>query len=452
MEITLNKEQEEGAEKIRKFLESSDRVFRLTGRAGSGKTTMLKYALKDFMNKKTSRWDDTPKVIGIATSHKAKKILKNSIPECTTFASAFGFKTKIVGDKEVFIPEKNLKKLPIGRLNIPLFVHDEVSMYSNAHLDLLLKEHPIFSKIILLGDSAQLPPITEDHTVPPDSDSPCFTLPLPEHCQHNLTDRVRQGEGNPILDLSDICIEEIFGGHDITRVVSKILEPCLDEKGNGYKVMSYEEAAKEYIAKNDFLNNKIITYRNAKAVVPINKQIRKEVIPGAKETIEPGDLIFMTNNFYYDDGGYEFMIENAEDLKIEDVTIEMFEYKHLPFPIECFKGYVENDELGRRRFIITPTKEGTSEYFKALAILEKMAMKKGWKIFYDFKNSFSSFTYSFAINAYRSQGSTYENVYIDLNDILSLNQLTDKRKLQTIYTALTRAQKQVIFFNRNAKI
>lgn len=43
------------------------------------------------------------------------------------------------------------------------------------------------------------------------------------------------------------------------------------------------------------------------------------------------------------------------------------------------------------------------------------------------------------------QGSGFTNVYIDIADIMS-TPISDKRKLQTLYTAITRATHQVIFF------
>ena len=52
---------------------------------------------------------------------------------------------------------------------------------------------------------------------------------------------------------------------------------------------------------------------------------------------------------------------------------------------------------------------------------------------------FCEFTMGYAINSYKSQGSTYQNVFIDLMDILETGPLTPKRKLQAVFTALTRA-------------
>lgn len=449
-----NEGQKELTEKIGKFLKSSERVFLITGRAGSGKTTALIWALESLLEKQKSKrgsYNYTPLVAGITTAHKAKNVLRSSIPDCYTFASAFGFVAKIKNGKQVFVPEKNLTTTPIGRCYVDVFVHDEVSMYTQSMLDLMLKQHPVFSKIILLGDPAQLPPIVEDLTIGADKDSPVFELDLPEWCRHDLKERVRQNVTNPILDLADLCIDEIENdkSRSLTRVIEKILSNGLVD-GKGYKVMPYQEAMEEYVGLSDFLNNKVITYRNEKACIPINRDLRKIVMPEANELLVPGDIIFMTSNFRVFRDGEKFNIENSEDLKVESVDKIDFRFPGIDYPIECYKGYVQSNLMGQVRYVITPTELGLNSYHKALEYLKigAIANPKLWKAFYDFKASFSEFTYAFAINSYKSQGSTYDNVYIDLMDMLSVTTLTDKRKLQSIYTSLTRAKNTVTFFKR----
>jgi len=92
-------------------------------------------------------------------------------------------------------------------------------------------------------------------------------------------------------------------------------------------------------------------------------------------------------------------------------------------------------------YIITPTELGMIEYDKTLARLKSYANQNRalWPNVYAFTDSFCDFTMGYAINAYKTQGSTYKNVFIDLMDILETKPLTPKRKLQTIFTALTRA-------------
>ena len=70
---------------------------------------------------------------------------------------------------------------------------------------------------------------------------------------------------------------------------------------------------------------------------------------------------------------------------------------------------------------------------------------KKWEDFYNFRDTFADVSYGYAFTAYKAQGSGFTNVYVDLNDILS-TPISDKRKLQTLYTAITRATHQVIFF------
>ena len=53
--------------------------------------------------------------------------------------------------------------------------------------------------------------------------------------------------------------------------------------------------------------------------------------------------------------------------------------------------------------------------------------------------------YGYAITAYKAQGSSYDSIYLDINDVLLTRPLTPKRKLQTIYTAITRARNNVYF-------
>ena len=64
-------------------------------------------------------------------------------------------------------------------------------MITHEMLKIIMKETSIFSKIILMGDQMQLPPIGDDMKY--DEDSPVFYLDLPDNCSHTLTERVRQG-------------------------------------------------------------------------------------------------------------------------------------------------------------------------------------------------------------------------------------------------------------------
>lgn len=435
-EMILTPDQEILVEKILKFLKSDEKYFRIIGRAGSGKTTAIKFALKRLLEEDGPNPQGMPNVAGIALAHKAKNVLgKTSIPFVRTFASAYGFKehfNKETGER-TFEPATYFEEPPIGHLDIPVFVHDEVSQYSASMLKIVMDKTSIFSKVIFMGDRAQLPPI--DKNMPIDADSPVFDIPLPESCQHELKERIRQKAGNPILELSDIIIEEIFGRQNLNRVIMEILKPKLYD-GKGYLCVPKQTLYTSYVDGGNFLENKIIAFRKD-CVKQVNIDIRNMIFPNARETLVKGDLVFMTNNFKSEQPFYK--LNNADEFITGDVNVFNVVAANADQEIECYYGKVDTGFVNS--FVVTPTENGMYYYEQNLERLRAHAnFNKGlWKKVYEFTDSFCDFTMGYGINAYRCQGSTYQNVFIDLVDILTTRPLTPKRKLQTIYTALTRA-------------
>ena len=58
-------------------------------------------------------------------------------------------------------------------------------------------------------------------------------------------------------------------------------------------------------------------------------------------------------------------------------------------------------------------------------------------------NLFNEMNYGYSINIYNSQGSTYDEVFIYLNDIINLKPVNLKDKYKALYTAMTRAKNKV---------
>jgi len=69
------------------------------------------------------------------------------------------------------------------------------------------------------------------------------------------------------------------------------------------------------------------------------------------------------------------------------------------------------------------------------------ARKKAWSSFWELKNTFQSVRYAYALTAHRAQGSTYDNVFVDMADITANK---DKREAyRALYVACTRARTAV---------
>jgi ATP-dependent exoDNAse (exonuclease V) alpha subunit len=443
-EIIFTKGQEIAIDKLHKFLDSDQKVFVLTGAGGTGKTFVIKHALARQIrdDEKRNISDYNRNIIGITLSHKAKNVLiRASIPYSVTFASAYGFKEVINEDgSRDFKPAKHPETVPVGHLQIPIFVHDEVSQYSQYMLNTVLEKTSMFSKIIMMGDPAQLPPIDKNMEI--DADSPVFTMDIPDSCKHELTELVRQDKMNPTVELLQILREEIKGAYNLNRVIGEILQPKIrDDKG--YECIDQNKIFDEYIRLGSFIDTKIIAFRNFR-ITALNKEVRNRLFNYTPNSLVPGDLIFMTNTFVEENK--RFTLKNSDEFFIESVDRVVIDSEHANNVIECYVGRVKT-ESNNDAYVIAPTENGIEDYNNTVNMLVNFAKQNSflWRNKYEFTDSFSEFTMGYAINAYRCQGSTYKNVFVDLLDILNTGPLTPKRKLQTIYTATSRATHKTYF-------
>ena len=448
--LTLTDSQAELLPKMEAFLEGPDRAFLLIGKPGVGKTTMTRIVLDKYIqaDRNGQHEKGTQNVAGIAMAHQAKNVLGEHIPYVYTFASAYGLKEKYDDHtgKRSFVYDPNFKGELVGRKSIPVFVHDEVSMYTQEMLDIVMDNLSSFSKVIFMGDSAQLPPIIDDDSVEKDEDSPIFRMDFPEHCRHELTERVRQAEGNPILELSDVMREQIFGDHLINPVIEAMRNSSVVD-GVGFQSVRYKDLL-DHISQKDIMQTRILAYRN-KAINWFNPEVRNHLLNNPKDRIVEGDVIIMKENFYYDDkaNGNKFVIQNSESFRIKNVqpfiarhTVDGQKYK--------FDAYVARIEEERKdRLFIVPTYEGQQQFDYVLQQVADKCRKRlvSWEEFWNMKKIFCEFTYGYASSIHKAQGSGFKDVYVDVNDILMTGPITDKVKLQAIYTAITRARENVYF-------
>lgn len=459
--------QEQGINKLTEFLNKpitndiNSRVFVLKGKAGTGKTTMIRYALKDYLEDDASYAEagsvfaKTNNVLGVTLSHKAKEVLRGSIPDVTTFAAYFGMKQIYHEDGSIeFKPDQfSLEK---ARCNepIPIIVHDEVSMYDISMINLIIEKTNKNSKIILMGDAGQLPPINTEG----DKDSPAFTLFMN---QHELVERVRQTEGNPIVDLSDIIYEEIFGNQDLNRVLTRIeAEPVLVD-GLGYDKLSYQDFLQFYKeCSKDYRDAKVTAYRNTQ-VDMFNNSIRNFIYQNPDQMYIKGELIYMNETFRTPIPGTDvpmFTFYNSQEYMVE-ITSE----KEI-MGIKAYSLFINKDTYPNKRdlqrteqpHMFAVSEKGKTDYNTQVFLKRKYALEaKGthaklkWKNYYEFINKFAQISYAYCFTMHKIQGSTYRRIFIDYYDILTIPHLSNKRKLQALYTSLTRASHNATFLTRN---
>ena len=448
----------------------NSRVLVLIGPAGSGKTTLIKYAFEDLIECdedldiddekmfRPSLFKSLPNVVGVCVAHKAKRNLKKSIPFVKTFASYFNMDSDVTidGNRE-FVVNPSKLSTSMAKKYIRVVVHDEVSMYDHAMIQLVLKETHPNTKIILMGDDAQLPPINSEG----DEDSPAFKLKNIV----KLKERVRQTEGNPILELSDIIREEIYGNKDIGRILSAMKEHSLDD-GKGFTSLRYRDFLNDYKNSTDnYIESKVIAYRN-EAINNFNGHIRNYLHPNTHALYSKGEIIYMNDTYFNElkeeispidhleeimmlDENKEYRCYNSDEYTILNVEIAMLEN------IKVYKVWVK-DENDRLVYIPFVHPEGEAEWKKRYYGLTNLANKAidyekrkyFFKLRWGFVRKFGNGAYAYALTAYKAQGSGYKNIYVDVNDIVTLDKISAKRKLQTLYTAITRAEHKVTFLKQ----
>jgi ATP-dependent exoDNAse (exonuclease V) alpha subunit len=81
---------------------------------------------------------------------------------------------------------------------------------------------------------------------------------------------------------------------------------------------------------------------------------------------------------------------------------------------------------------------------EASAILKQLAKEKNWKDFFDVKEKVADLRPTYACTVHKSQGSTYDNVFIDLYSIGKNNKPNEVARL--LYVAVTRASNNVYLY------
>lgn len=463
--ISFTNGQKIAVEGLIKFFDSdydnSRRIYGLTGSPGVGKTFVTKYIVN-----KSKLPNSTIKCC--APTHKACRVLGNAVGMKTeTIHSVFGFRPNL--NLEEFDYNNPIFK-PVGEPkleNVRVLIVDEASMLNAglvSYINNVCGEHLI--KILYIGDSSQLAPVNEKVSI---AFTNCVKV-------YELTEVVRQEDDNPIKELLDIIRDDIKNKTlNSLAFIASNKYPCYNEKGDGFAVIrerEFNNIIKEKFNDENYTKNielyKVIAYTNIK-VNYWNNIIRNEIIIDAdRNFITTNDLI-MSYETILDEFG-STIINNSEEYIIK----QMINYTDNKYG---FKGFliqfqmVNGGNITKPLFIIDHQDRFTiSQYVKVLDTMIKDARNatggtraKRWKEYYEFKEHYLLATnirrgdtiiyprdidYAFAITANKAQGSTYSNVFVDVNDIVfsKTGMLRDNKDelLRRLYVAISRAKHEVI--------
>lgn len=434
-EFTLNAEQTEALDKLSSFSESKN-FFVLKGYAGTGKSTVI----AEWVKRMTTRPDNLPEgkiwrrpnICLTAPTNKASNVLSDKASEiklaveCSTIHSLLNLRMVWQKDKQVLVPSRSDDGT--GFEDYDYVVIDECSMINEELLQYILDAQEFAgNKVIFMGDPCQLPPVKE-------KESASFTI-VKEPME--LTQVMRQADGSNILPLSLYLRDLIIAGGK--AYPSKIFT-FVDGKTVDYKpakdnlddILDWMEAT-HY---DDAWDTRHIAWTN-RVVDSWNDMIRDRIYGSDRDEWMADENIVTTSpvldpvesRVVYSTDTMLTIRGNISESSLDGVPVWKIPVK---------------SEQGKRFILRVVQKRGQKTYAdKKAALLQEAKSNKAWRPFYAFCESFNSIKPAHSMTAHRSQGSTFDEVYVSLDNILQNPRR--KESLQCLYVAATRPRTRLVF-------
>jgi hypothetical protein len=425
--MPLTTHQEEKKDEIITHLKNGIKIILLLGSAGTGKTFLAGELVKLFKRDFTiNPIYNNGKIYALAPTNKALAVLMgkiNSPVEFKTNHSALkmrmGQPDRTTGLRK-FYREKSYGKKDDDFKYCKIACSDECSML-NSELVGYMEEYRF--PIIYMGDDKQINPIGEPF-------SPVFHK---NYTTVRLTEIIRQGAGNPIIDLSN----------DLDMIYFK--EPNMIN-GKGYTYSNAKHLLIDNLAEvNGTDEMKYLAY-HVDAVDEMNRLVRLKRY-GNPNKIEKDETILFNSpfgNFYTSQEVKVEQVQTITDYILVPARNTRFDKDNIPISNTDrikIKYYRINDSIN--------VLHEQSEYIfkKILLGIEFYCEKHGWdwRGKYFFLEQFADIKYNHAITVHKSQGSTYKEAIINIGDILQNRNVEERTRL--LYTGITRASDVVILNN-----
>lgn len=410
-----NAGQKAAADAFFDFLLTDQKEFHISGAAGVGKTFLMSYIIDNTM----TQYHKTCDLLGIkplytdvvmtATTNKAAAALSTAVGRPTSTIHSF-LNLRVQDDfstgKTLLTRTRDWKV----HQNLIIFI-DECSMI-DADLDAMIQEGTQDCKIVYVGDHNQLPPVFEKKSSIYRRKAPFF----------ELTEPMRNNNQPALMAVCQQLRETVETG--VFKPI-QIVPGVIDYLGDA----AMQDKIAEYFQPGTNLTTRILAYSN-KHVTDYNGYIRElrqlptEFIPG--EVVVNNAAIRMGNNqmsaeqeFTISDtkGIVNHVIEGGVDLAVQLVELSN-EYGDIIYSVPV---PVDKDHYNR--------------------LLKYYAGRKNWERYYYLKNNYPDLRPRDAATVHKSQGSTYQSVFIDLENISKCTQEDVAARL--LYVAFSRARERV---------
>ncbi len=501
MNIALTDEQQNAYNVLTKFVKNKqEKEMLLIGYAGTGKTTLISKFIIDTANKKKIN-----KLAVVAPTHKAVNIIKSKLLsdiddniknkiEITTVHSLLSY--------NMYVDKKGTKFFAKGKhktdlLKYDLIIIDECSMLSNQivnDLDILKQN----TKILYVGDPAQLPPVNHSESKIFNKNIKNIKLEQIIRTKNEIIHNLSQSHRFWIFDYSkipnlnnfqseNITFESVknkeiwlnkfvdtIKTNDLNNLEKNIILTWTNEKCNTYNqyirkkifnkdiLLKYEIG--EILLFDGFYKNNDITFHTSEKVkiITIENEILnfKKLKEIEKDKYKISEFIYNEINKFintintelnYNFEIYKLGVNKLCDLKnithdengtqiptpIHNINVLVSDGKFTEIQQKFFDGmqqlqlmlqeHINNIDDGQI------TNMDKTNYLSEILKITNIIWKK-WNS--NIIDKIAVLNYGYAITTHKAQGGTFDDVYIDVDDIL--NNHNKQESLKCLYTAITR--------------
>lgn len=438
--------QESFFQKIAVFITNFDnnQIFVLKGYAGTGKTTVISTIVNNLV-------EVNKKYVLLAPTGRAAKVIANySNKPAFTIHKKIYFPKKSSGGGVSFTMQQNKHKNTI-------FIVDEASMISDVSAESKLYENGsllddlisyIYSgencKMILLGDTAQLPPVNLDISPALNTD----TLELNYHKKVDwieFDEVMRQEEKSGIL-YNATELRELLKEHFITEFKFKLRGfKDIVRLTDGYDIQDAINQA----YSNYSIDDTAFIVRSNKRANQYNEQIRTKILDKESD-LSTGDFLMVVKNNYFwlkdkDEAGFIANGDIIEVLEIYSfkelygfnfakVKIRMVDYPNqIPFETVLILDTIKSESPS------LTYEQSNQLYEEVMKDYEHITTKYG-KFQKVKENEFFNglqVKFSYAITCHKSQGGQWNTVFVEQP---YLPDGIDRDYVRWLYTAITRAK------------
>lgn len=427
--MALNSDQESAVEWIvTNILHDLQKGMTLVGAGGTGKTYCIMTAVARLQ-------EAGLKVLLTAPTNKAVKQLEKAAREFGLSMNDVAFQTVHSALGLAMLPNEDRKfAVRAGKGVVGVFdviVVDEGSMLSRYalydHLMPDCEQHRTY--MVFMGDDLQLPPVRE-------AISPVFT----DFPQFRLEQNMRQAEG------------QLLTVNGMLRTAMMAEKPFKSPDVEGQQIVEIKAAhflkqiVSEFDIDTDLEKQRVLAWTNRR-VDEINQSIRNKLFGKGCEPYVEGERVVT--------GG---PIKDAEDNIILGTDEECI-VRHVDTG-SFVHDEVSGEDFATIRLVLEPIytegqviaeilhEDSRERYHERLDTLAKSAKsdpmhaRQIWKKFWAFKELFADIRHCYCITVHRSQGSTYDRVFVDVKDILRNNNRAERQRL--IYVGFSRPRHELL--------